>query len=118
MKERGNSRLVYSTAGGRTCEGCGWPESDCRCSRSNATESVPARVVAKLRLEKSGRSGKTVTVVHGLPNNATLLQDLAQQLNRACGTGGAVREGGIELQGDLRERVREVLGARGVVVKG
>jgi len=79
---------------------------------------VPNRPVAKLRVEKAGRGGKTVTVVFGLPQNAAFLKDLAQELKRACGTGGAVREDGVELQGDLRDRVRELLAARNFVVKG
>jgi len=61
----------------------------------------------KLRMEKKGRGGKTVTVVDGLPRNAAFLKDLSQDLKRACGTGGAVQEGAIELQGDLRARARE-----------
>ena len=111
-------RLVYSTGVGKICEGCGWPERDCKCSSRTATESVPARLVAKLRVEKKGRGGKTVTVVYDLPNNAAFLKELSQQLKRACGTGGAVAEGAVELQGDLRERVREVLLKKGYVVKG
>jgi translation initiation factor 1 len=78
----------------------------------------PARIVAKLRVEKKGRGGKTVTVVDGLPRNAAFLKDLSQELKRACGTGGTVLEGAVELQGDLRERVRELLLSKGLVVKG
>lgn len=74
--------------------------------------------MAKLRMERAGRGGKTVTVVFGLPNNAAFLKDLAQQLKRACGTGGTATEEGVELQGDLRERVREFLLAKGFLVKG
>jgi translation initiation factor 1 len=81
-------------------------------------ESVPSRVVARLRLEKKGRGGKTVTVVYDLPSNATFLKDLAQQLKRACGTGGTVAENTIELQGNLRDRVRDVLTRKGWMVKG
>jgi len=113
-----NARIVYSTGSGRICPGCGWPERDCKCSSKTATESVPNHVVAKLRLEKKGRGGKTVTVVYDLPNNAAFLKALSQELKRACGTGGAVADGAIELQGDLRERVREVLTNKGFVVKG
>jgi translation initiation factor 1 len=69
-------------------------------------------------MEKKGRGGKTVTVVDGLPRNAAFLKDLSQDLKRACGTGGAVQEGAVELQGDLRERVRECLLKKGFVVKG
>jgi translation initiation factor 1 len=79
---------------------------------------VPDTPVAKLRLEKAGRGGKTVTVLFGLPNNAVFLKDLAQQLKRACGTGGTVTDDGVELQGDLRDRARDFLRAKGFQVKG
>jgi translation initiation factor 1 len=119
MSDRGKARLVYSTGLGKICARCGWPEKDCKCSSlAAADETIPGRLVAKLRMEKKGRGGKTVTVVHGLPNNAAFLKDLCQELKRACGTGGAVDEGAIELQGDLRDRVRECLTRKGIVVKG
>jgi translation initiation factor 1 len=116
MTER--SRLVYSTDRGRICPTCGWPERDCKCSSRTANESVPARLVAKLRLEKQGRGGKAVTVVYDLPNNDRFLKELSQELKRACGTGGAVADNTVELQGDLRDRVRELLTKKGYVVKG
>jgi translation initiation factor 1 len=119
MSDRGKARLVYSTGLGSICPGCGWPEKDCKCSsRSAAKEAIPSRIVAKLRMEKKGRGGKMVTVVDGLPNNAAFLKELCQELKRACGTGGAVDEGAIELQGDLRDRVRECLVKKGMAVKG
>src|SRR5438874_688660 len=111
-------RLVYSTGVGSICPGCGWPDRDCKCSERAATQSVPARIVAKLRMEKKGRGGKTVTVVDGLPRNDAFLKDLAQELKRACGTGGAVLDGAVELQGDLRDRVRAVLEKKGYTVRG
>jgi translation initiation factor 1 len=118
MADRDSGRLVYSTDAGRICSGCGWPARECRCSQSAGTASIPARIVAKLRMEKKGRGGKTVTVVDGLPHNAAFLKDLSQELKRACGAGGAVQEGAIEIQGDLRERVRDLLTKKGFVVKG
>ena len=69
-------------------------------------------------MEKKGRGGKTVTVVYGLPQNTVLLKELSQELKRACGTGGTVTDEGVELQGDVRPRVREALTRRGFVVKG
>jgi translation initiation factor 1 len=118
MVEKG--RLVYSTGIGSICAGCGWPEKNCQCSKQKqAAEVVPARIVAKLRMEKKGRGGKAVTVVDGLPNNAVFLKDLCQELKRACGTGGTVAEDGtVELQGDLRDRVREFLRKKEFIVKG
>ena len=69
-------------------------------------------------MEKKGRGGKTVTVVDGLPDNAAFLKELSQELKRLCGTGGAVAESTVELQGDLRDRVREYLVKKGWTVKG
>ena len=111
-------RIVYSTGVGKMCPGCGWPVKDCKCSSTAASESVPGRIVAKLRMEKKGRGGKTVTVVYDLPHNAAFLKELSQELKRACGTGGAVAESTVELQGDLRDRVRDYLIKKGWQVKG
>ena len=118
--KRANERLVYSTDRGRVCSGCGWPADNCQCSsRSGQTNAaVPSRVVAKLRMEKKGRAGKSVTVVYDLPQNAAFLKELCQELKRACGTGGAVTDDTIELQGDLRDRIREFLLKKAFVVKG
>jgi translation initiation factor 1 len=118
MADGGKARIVYSTGVGRMCPTCGWPAADCTCSQNAATESVPTRIVAKLRMEKKGRGGKSVTVVDNLPNNAAFLKDLCQDLKRACGTGGTVVDGAIELQGDLRDRVRARLAAKGIAIKG
>ena len=112
-----NSRTVYSSAAGRICPSCGQPERGCRCGEAS-NDPVPGRQIAKLRMEKAGRGGKTVTVVYGLPRNAAFLKALAAELKRACGTGGAVLEDGIELQGDLRDRVRAFLIGKHFQVKG
>lgn len=113
------SRPVYRTDGGRICPRCGWPAGECRCAATLAAdEPVPDRIVAKLRIEKGGRGGKTVTVVDGLPRNAPLLAALAAELKRACGTGGTATASTVELQGDHRERLRPLLAARGWTVKG
>ena len=118
MGDRDGARIVYSSDAGRVCPRCGWPIRECRCNRKEAAEPVPARVVAKLRIEKAGRGGKTVSVVYGLPQNAAFLKELCQDLKRACGTGGAVVDGTVQLQGDLRERIRSVLVEKGIAVKG
>ncbi len=112
-------RIVYRTGVGRICPDCGWPVADCKCSRGRVGEEpVPERVVAKLRFERSGRGGKSVTVIDGLPDNTVFLTELAGALKKACGTGGTVRPGAVELSGDVRERVRPLLAARGWTVKG
>jgi translation initiation factor 1 len=118
MTDRGKGQLVYSSGAGRMCPGCGWPVARCQCSKKAASDTVPARIVAKLRIEKQGRGGKTMTVVFDLPRNDAFLKSLCQELKRTCGTGGAVADDTIELQGDLRDRVREALLRKGFVVKG
>ena len=115
-----NSRLVYSTDGGRTCVKCGWPLSNCQCSQTPGAgkAAVPDRVTAKLRMEKKGRGGKTVTVIYGLPPNDEFLRSLCSELKKACGCGGVLSDDGVELQGDLRDRVRTHLISKGFLVKG
>lgn len=79
---------------------------------------MPDRVAARLRMEKAGRRGKTVTVVEGLPRNQAFLKSLAAELKRACGGGGTVREDRIELQGEHRDKLRKLLKDKGWQVKG
>ena len=69
-------------------------------------------------MEKQGRGGKTVTVIYGLPNNAEFLKDLCSEMKKACGCGGATTDDGVELQGELRDRIRPLLAKKGFVVKG
>ena len=81
-------------------------------------QAVPERLTARLRIEKAGRKGKTVTVVESLPRNRAFLKDLAAELKRACGSGGKAGETHVEVQGDHREKIRELLRAKGWTVKG
>jgi translation initiation factor 1 len=120
MSRDDNTRTVYSTATGGKCPGCGWPQRSCMCSggRRAVDEALPVKIVAKLRMEKKGRGGKTVTVVYDLPRNEAFLKDLGQKLKRECGTGGTVTEDGVELQGEMRDKVRGILQRLGYTVKG
>jgi cytochrome P450 len=61
---------------------------------------------------------RVCTILDGLPRNATFLAELARELKRACGSGGAVRESAVEIQGDHRDRLRALLGGKGWTVKG
>lgn len=112
-------RVVYSSGKGRICARCGWPATDCHCAGALATplESVPAKVTATLNLENAG-PGKKVTVIHGLPKNATFLESLAKELKKSCGAGGKAGEDCVELQGDQRDRLRDLLARKGWTVKG
>jgi translation initiation factor 1 len=66
-----------------------------------------------IRREKKGRGGKTVTVVDNLQLRPEELEALGKKLRQGCGTGGTVKEGTIEIQGDQREKVAELLRALG-----
>ena len=112
-------RVVYSSEKGRICPGCGWPAESCHCADSLAApqEPVPAKITAKLRVENAG-PGKKVTVIDGLPKNLEFLASLAKELKRSCGTGGKAGDGSVELQGDQRERLHDLLARKGWAVKG
>jgi translation initiation factor 1 len=118
-EEKSSRRLVYSTGTGRVCPGCGWPETDCRCSSNlrGSEEPVPDKITAKLSVEKRG-SGKLVTVIDGLPANRAFLDGVARELKKSCGTGGRTGETFVEIQGDHRERLRDLLARKGWTVKG
>ncbi len=71
-----------------------------------------------MRIEKKMRAGKTVTVIDGFTRRSEELEDFARDLKHSCGTGGTVRGASIEVQGDVRDRVRVKLTALGFTVKG
>ena len=110
-------RTVYSSERGRVCPVCGWPARSCRCS-TELEQAVPDRITARLRIEKAGRRGKTVTVVESLPRNRAFIKELVSELRRACGSGGKAGDNHVEIQGDHRDRIRELLTAKGWTVKG
>ncbi|MBB4661295.1 translation initiation factor [Conexibacter arvalis] len=68
----------------------------------------------KVRRETSGRRGKTVTTVSNVGLGDDALRELAGRLKKRCGVGGSAKDGVIELQGDHRETVMEVLRAEGL----
>lgn len=106
----GDTRLVYSTDGGRSCPDCRQPLADCRCK----APVVPAGDgIARVSREKQGRGGKTVTVVRGLALAPEPLAALGKRLRSACGTGGTAKDGVLELQGDQVERVLVLLADQG-----
>jgi len=71
-----------------------------------------------LRIEKKGRGGKTVTVLEGFTHDDAALETLARELKKSCGTGGTLKNRQVELQGDFRPRIREILLKKGFQVKG
>ena len=103
-----STRLVYSTETGRICPDCGKPLADCICK--TAAKAKPAGDGnVKVSRESKGRGGKTVTLVKGLALDALALALLGKQLRTACGSGGTVKDGVIEVQGDHVELVMAAL---------
>jgi translation initiation factor 1 len=104
------SRLVYSTDGGDRRR-----ETRERRAAPPAGPQLPDDGVVRVFREKGGRGGKTVTVVRGLPRGD--LAAVASDLKRRCGSGGAVKDGAVEIQGDHREKVAARLESQGYRVK-
>ena len=108
MARDDETRLVFSTdpsAGARR-----------KADRARETPGAEAGKGVRLRLERRA-SGRVATVVSGLPGTAAELSELARRLKQACGTGGTLRDGVLELQGDRREAVEKALRERGIPSK-
>jgi translation initiation factor 1 len=100
-----------------TCEVCERPISQCKCKRGESGDVLlPKDQHLRIGKEKR-RKGKTVTVVHGLDPSTSNLEPICAKLKTACGAGGAIKEGRIEIQGDHRERVLEIFLELGYPVK-
>ncbi len=110
------SSLVYSTdqgrPGSRTCPQCRQSQADCRCAALQQAQPLGDGKVRVSR-ENKGRGGKTVTLVRGLPLPLAELETLGKQLRSHCGSGGTVKDGVVEVQGDHAERVLAWLQAHG-----
>jgi translation initiation factor 1 len=113
--QRGAGGLVYSTDGGRMCPACRRSVADCVCARAPVAPAGDG--IVRVSRQTQGRAGKEVTLVKGLALDAAALAQTARQLKAACGCGGSVKDGVIEIQGDHRDRVVEQLQAQGWPVK-
>ena len=117
-----DARIVFSSDPelNKKCPKCKEILAACVCTEEALVKSY--KFVAVLRLEKQNRGGKTVTVIDRLPKQELFLKDLTSELKKKCGTGGtystAGQEGIIEIQGDQREKIRALLTAKGIQVKG
>lgn len=94
--------IVYSTEHGRMCPQCAKPISSCICKLLQKQAPVGNGVV-RVGRETAGRKGSGVTVITGLPLSQDALQDLARKLKARCGSGGTIKDGVIEIQGDHRD---------------
>jgi len=96
------------------CPGCGQPVGACVCQQAALPVSDG---VVRVALETKGRKGKGVTVIRGVPLAADEMLTLCKQLKQRCGSGGTIKDGAIEVQGDHRPAVVETLAKRGWKVK-
>ena len=127
MIRQDDDRIVFSSERGRLCPECGAASGNCRCKKktkakkNTASQSTPPPPpgdgTVRVSRTRRGRKGKTVTLVEGVPGSADELRDLASDLKKRCGTGGAIKEGVIEIQGDQRETLVSALEGRGFRVK-
>jgi len=112
-----HSSLVYSTDTGRLCPDCARPVANCSCHKNSQAPRAPGDGIIRLRRETKGRGGKGVTLIDGLPLSDDALQQLAKQLKNKCGTGGTVKNGVIEIQGEHRAQLQLLLEQSGYKVK-
>lgn len=101
----GNSRLVYSTDTGRIKD------------EPAPVQRPKGDGIVRIQRQTSGRKGKGVCIITGLDLDDASLNILAAELKKKCGCGGAIKEGTIEIQGDKRDLLKQLLEAKGVKVK-
>ncbi|HEB31919.1 MAG TPA: translation initiation factor Sui1 [Spirochaetes bacterium] len=107
--------IVYSTELGRMCPVCGNPTAECTCRSQKAINKNDG--IVRICRETKGRRGKGVTVITGVSLDYDGVRKLAKQFKQKCGSGGTVKEGVIEIQGDHRDRLVEELKNLGYTVK-
>ena len=109
------SSVVYSTRQGKTCPACSQPVAKCVCRKKKMVPEGDG--IVRIGRETKGRKGKGVTLITGIPLDSDGLRSLAKHLKQKCGTGGTVKEGIIEIQGDHRDTLMEELKKQGYNVK-
>lgn len=115
--------LVYSTETGQICPKCGKPVSNCRCKKNKKSKNTGNTVevkndgIVRIMRQTKGRKGKGVTLITGLMLDEQELKLLAKDLKQKCGTGGAVKNGIIEIQGDNKDLLKAEIEKKGFKVK-
>ena len=110
-----NSRLVYSTEHGGTCPACKKKLDRCTCGKQPSRS--PGDGIVRVGRSTKGRKGKGVTLITGIPGDEDSLKQLAKQLKQKCGSGGTVKSGVIEIQGDHRDALLGELKNLGYTVR-
>lgn len=111
-----NSRLVYSTDGGRVRQAEA-PRRKAAPPARRAAPAVPDDGVVRIQRDSRGRKGKTATTVTGVPGTDAELADLLKRLKQQCGAGGSLEGRTLEIQGDHRDRVFAYLTSLGYRAK-
>ena len=106
---------VYSTESGKLCPDCNEPAAKCICRKKQVLSQSDG--IVRLMRETKGRKGKGVTLITGVPLGNEGLKTLAKSLKQKCGSGGSVKDGVIEIQGDHRDMLEQELVSLGYKVK-
>lgn len=101
-----SDKLVYSTGIGKLSS-----------KPSSAVQRQPTDGIVRIKRETKGRKGKGVCTINGIDMDDAALKKLCTELKKACGTGGSVKHGIIEIQGDKREKIKDILENKGMTVK-
>jgi translation initiation factor 1 len=114
-----SDHIVYSTGNGRvtTCSQCGQPYKKCLCDHPAGSTTKKGDGIVRVMRDRKQRGGKTVTVITGVQIYNDELITLAQQLKKHCGSGGTVKDGNIEIQGDHCDTIITKLTTMGYKVK-
>ncbi len=114
-----SDHIVYSTDSGRvtTCPECGQPYKKCLCDHPAGSTTKKSDGIVRVMRDRKKRGGKIVTVITGVQAYQDELITLAQQLKKFCGSGGTVKDGNIELQGDHCDIIIDKLASMGYKVK-
>ncbi len=91
------------------------PVAHCRCKKHPGNPANDG--VVRVSLEKKGRGGKIVSLVTGLNGSEAEIRQVATEMKRRCGTGGTLKAGTIEIQGDHRDLLIEILREKGIKSK-
>lgn len=110
-----NSTPVYSDQFGRLCPDCSQPLKNCQCRKQTAGNKGDG--IVRIQRQTKGRKGKGVTLITGLDLEPQQLKELAKELKQRCGTGGTIKDGIVEIQGDHRDLLMDLLQQRGWKVK-
>lgn len=114
-KKNKNGGLVYSTEFGKACPECGKSSNSCTCGKTKVQPASDG--IVRIGRQTKGRKGAGVSLVTGISLEDKDLKKLAKQLKQKCGTGGTIKSGVIEIQGDHRETLQRELTKLGYVVK-